>query len=228
MQRDTRSPAITQALLLLGLLWLGDLALIVVHGAKPYFTALRPHHFSLEADRGIAEYFQYAKEAFIACCLMVCWYRTSIRTYFVWSLFFAFLLVDDSFSLHEQFGLVAASTVALPAWYGLRPQDVGEGLFAVFVGILTLAVIATSARNEGGRTNLRPHINIALLLAALAVCGVLADALHVIAYFQGSRWAWILAVIEDGGELAVMSALAAYCVGLAVDLGGREERLLAT
>ena len=83
MQRDAGSPAISAALLLLGLLWLGDLVLAAVHVAIPYF---------------------------------------------------AFMLVDDSFSLHERFGLYAASAWPMPAWFGLRPQDVGEGLFALTVG----------------------------------------------------------------------------------------------
>lgn len=222
MQRDTESPATSVALLLLGLLWIADLALIAVHVAKPYFAILRPQLFSLEADRGVAEYFQYAKEATIVYCLFVYWYRTNAHTFLVWSLFFAFTLVDDSFALHERFGEFAASAWLLPALLGLRPQDVGEGLFALFVGTLTLAAVATTARNESGRIAIVPSINIAALLGALAVCGVLADALHVIAYFRGSRWAWVLAIVEDGGELVVMSAIVAYCVSLAVCSRTRE------
>jgi hypothetical protein len=103
----------------------------------------------------------------------------------------------------------------MPALFGLRPQDLGELLFAVLVGSFTLAVIAIAARSESGGIAIAPCITIAVLLGALAFCGVIVDALHVIAYLQASRWAWILAIIEDGGELVVMSATAAYCYALA-------------
>lgn len=46
------------AALLLALLVTLDASLVVLHVAKPYFAELRSHFYSLEADRGLAEWYQ--------------------------------------------------------------------------------------------------------------------------------------------------------------------------
>jgi hypothetical protein len=192
-----------------------DLIFIAIHVAKPYIDALRPHYFSLEADRGISEYYQYVKQGAVVVAMLWGWRRTASPSFFVWSLFFAFLLYDDSSALHEQVGETLGAAWALPASFGLRPQDVGEILFALAVGIVTLVVLAVANARERG-VALVPTVNILLLLlAALAVCGVLVDAIHVVAYFSGSRLAWVWTIIEDGGELVVMSFIVAYAWQLA-------------
>ena len=73
------------------------------------------------------------------------------------------------------------------------------------------------------REAVAPSIKLALMLGALVVCGVVVDAIHVIAYFSQSSLAWMLAIVEDGGELLVMSLIAAYAYQLAV----RDEQRLA-
>lgn len=199
--------------LLAGLLCV-DLLLIVVHVAKPYFAVLRPHYFSLEADRGIAEYFQYLKQAGIIVCLFLGWRWTRLPSFLVWSVFFAFMLYDDSQSVHERVGEWLAAAWALPALFGLRPQDLGEILFACFVALATLGALAVTLSREHASAIVY-SINVALLLVLLAVFGVVVDALHVMAYFAESRWSWVLAVVEDGGELLVTSAIAVYACALA-------------
>jgi hypothetical protein len=188
--------------------------LVTIHLAKPYFEALRPHHFSLEADRGIAEYYQYLKQAIVVLAMLWCWRRTKATSFLVWTVFFALMLYDDSHSLHERLGEQLAAAWALPSVFGLRPQDLGELTFAATVAVLMLSLLLVVDVVERGAATAHT-LNIVLLLAALAVCGVLVDAVHVIAYFSGSRLAWVLAVMEDGGELLVMSLIAAYACRLA-------------
>jgi hypothetical protein len=199
---------------LLALLFCVDVAFVVVHVAKPYFDALRPHYFSLEADRGLAEIYQYGKQAFIVGAMMVCWSRTRSVSFGVWAALFAFLLWDDSHAVHEQIGEALGAAWALPAVIGLRPRDFGEILFALAVGTVTLAALLLVHLRERG-VAIVPTVNLILLLVALAVCGVVVDAIHVVAYFGGSRFAWLLTVIEDGGELAVMSVIVVYAWQLA-------------
>ena len=206
--------ASSAVLWLLAVLVCVDVAFIALHVAKPYFEVLRPHYFSLEADRGLSEYYQYFKQAAVVVAMLWCWRRTASPSFFIWSLFFTFMLYDDSHSLHEQVGETLGAAWALPASSGLRPQDIGELLFALAVGVVTLAVLAVVSVRERG-VAMVPTVNIMLLLAALAICGVLIDALHVVAYFSGSRFAWLLTVIEDGGELVVMSVIVAYACQLA-------------
>ena len=209
-------------LVLLGALVCVDFLLVALHVAKPYFAALRPHHFSLEADQGIAEYFQYLKQAAIIVSLFLCWRWTRMPSFLVWTIFFAFMLYDDSQSVHERVGEWLAVAWALPALFGLRPQDLGEILFASFVALATLGALGATLAREHASAIVH-SINVALLLVLLTVFGVAVDALHVVAYFAESRWSWMLAVIEDGGELLVMSAIAVYACGLAA----LETRLLS-
>jgi len=206
--------ASSAVLWLLAVLLCVDVAFIAMHVAKPYFEVLRPHYFSLEADRGLSEYYQYLKQAAVVVAMLWCWRRTASPSFFVWSLFFAFMLYDDSHAVHEQIGETLASAWALPASFGLRPRDVGEILFVLAVGVVTLAVLVVVSVRERG-VAIVPTVNVLLLLAALAICGVLVDAIHVVAYFSGSRLAWLLTVIEDGGELMVMSVIVAYAWQLA-------------
>jgi hypothetical protein len=212
-------------IVLLALLVGLDFVLIAVHIAKPYFPALRPHHFSLEADRGVAEWFQYAKQAAIVALMLVCWLRRESRIFFVWSGLFAFLLLDDAYSLHEQAGEALAASLSLSPWFGLRPQDVGELLFAALVGVASLAALGAALIKERG-TALHDSLRLVILLSALTFCGVVVDAIHVIAYFSGSRFAWVLTIVEDGGELIVTSVITAYAYWLAERAGHAERASL--
>jgi hypothetical protein len=191
-----------------------DIVFVALHVAKPYFDALRPHYFSLEADRGLSELYQYAKQIAVVAAMLWCWRRTKSPSFALWAAFFAFMLYDDSYSVHERVGEVLGAAFAFPAIFGLRPQDWGELAFAAAVGALMLGLLAIFSARDRGAT-LAPTINLVLLLAALAVCGVIVDLIHVVAYYGGSRLAWILTVVEDGGELVVMSAITAYACNLA-------------
>lgn len=215
------------ALALLALLVALDVALVALHVAKPYFPALRPHFYSLEADRGLAEWYQYFKQAGIVLGLLACWRSAREWPFVVWSATFAWLLIDDSFELHERAGEAAAIAWSLPAVSSLRPQDIGEILYALAAALSILSALAISLRYARRGAAAAPSVNLVALLAALAFCGVVIDAVHVVAYFAGSRLAWILTVIEDGGELFVMSVIAAYCWHLAAG-GWRADRPAST
>jgi hypothetical protein len=199
-----------------------DLALIALHLAKPYFELLRPHYFSLEADGGIAESYGYVKEGAVVVAMLLCWKRRRSPTFFVWSVVFAILLIDDSFSLHERVGEWLGIELGLPGWLGLRPQDVGELLFAAVLGCATLALLGAAIARERGAA-VAPSITLAVLLGALVLCGVVIDAVHVIAYFSRSSLAWVLTIVEDGGELLVMSLIAGYAYKLTIRTESRLE-----
>ena len=49
--------------------------------------------------------------------------------------------------------------------------------------------------------------------------GIGFDVLHVIAYFEQSLLAQVLLVVEDGGEIVVMSAMTAYAFHVAAHAG---------
>ena len=203
------------------LLWLlisADLAFIALHLVQVETSWFRGVRLSLEADGGLPETYQYVKEFWIAVCMAAIFWRTRRWSYAGWALLFAFLLADDAAQIHEQVGAWLGREMALPGVFGLRPDDLGELLFAAAVGISIITLIGVAAWREGTNSR-RVARDMVCLVAALVVAGVVADALHVIAYFRGSLLAQVLLVIEDGGEMLVMSALTAYAFYVADNRG---------
>jgi hypothetical protein len=191
------------------LLIAADLAFIVLHVIYTETSLLRGRPFSLEADNGIPEAYQYVKQFWIALCMGALFHRTRAVVYTGWTLVFAFLLMDDAFQFHEHFGHWLGGQYQLPAIFGLRPDDIGELLFAAAIGSVTALLIGFGFWRGDSHARVVSR-DMALLVIALAVLGVGVDIVHVIAYFKGSLLAQFLLLLEDGGELIVVSLMAAY------------------
>lgn len=204
---------IASARRLLLLLVAADLAFIVLHVLYIETSLLRGRPFSLEADNGIPEAYQYVKQFWLALCMVGLFRRTRAVVYLGWALVFGFLLLDDAFQFHEHFGQWLGGQYTLPAAFGLRPEDIGELLFAAAFGGVTVLLIGFGYwRGEwDARTVSR---DMAILVVVLGGLGVGVDLLHVITYFKAPLLAQFLLILEDGGEMLVVSALVAYSVNV--------------
>ena len=209
------APAATLLLLLI----CADLVFIVLHLVNVETGWFRGIGISLEADGGLPETYQYVKEFWIAVCMAATFWRTRVWAYAVWSIVFAFLLLDDAGQIHERVGAWLGQQYALPAMFGLRPDDMGELLFAAMIGASMLALVGLASW-RGGEQSRRISRDVLFLIFVLAIVGVVVDMLHVISYLQRSLLAQVLLVVEDGGEMLVMSALTAYAFHVASH-GGR-------
>jgi hypothetical protein len=222
----SRPESTTAAFMLLMLLLCADLAFIVLHVVYVETGWLRGSDFSLEADRGLPEAFQYVKQFWIVVALaLTCW-RTRISVYGCWAVVFAFLLVDDAAQIHVRVGAWLGQEYSLPAVLGLRSDDLGELLFAAAVGLSMIVLVGIAVLRTDAQQR-RICRDTLLLVGALAFLGVLVDTVHVIAYFKGSLWAQILLLVEDGGEMLVMSLLTAYMFQVATHKGRTHFDLLA-
>ena len=112
----------------------------------------------------------------------------------------------------------ASSRRAFSAPLGLRPKDIGELLFVGAAGVVILAVVGTAAW-RGTEQCRRVTRDLGLLIVALGLVGIALDVVHVIAYFGESLLAQVLLVLEDGGEMIVMSAMTAYAFHIATHRG---------
>lgn len=209
-------PATARTLLLL--LLAADLAFIVLHVIYVETSWLRGRPFSLEQDNGLPEAFQYVKQFWIALCMLALFRRTRELVYAGWLLVFTFLLFDDAFQIHEHLGKWLGEKYSLWAVFGLRPDDIGELLFALFVGVLSALLIGFGFW-RGDRDARAVSRDTAMLVVVLAVFGVGVDILHVIAYFKGSLSAQLLLIVEDGGEMVVVSVTAAYIFNVLIHEG---------
>ena len=191
------------------LLIAADLAFIVLHVIYTETSLLRGRPFSLEADNGIPEAYQYVKQFWVALCMGALFHRTRAIVYTGWTLVFAFLLMDDAFQFHEHFGQWLGEQYQLPAIFGLRPDDIGELLFAAAIGGVTVLLIGFGFWRGDSHARVVSR-DMALLVIALAALGVGFDVAHVITYFKAPALAQFLLILEDGGEMIVVSLMAAY------------------
>lgn len=213
------SSLLATARTLLLLLIAADLAFIVLHVIYVQTGLLRGRPFSLEADNGLPEAYQYVKQFWVAVCMAALYRRSRAIVYLGWSIVFAFLLLDDAFQFHEHVGKWLGAEYALPVAFGLRPDDIGELMFAASIGGVTMLLIGFGFwRGDADARSLTRDM--VLLLVALAALGVGVDVLHVITYFKAPLLAQVLLIVEDGGEMIVVSIMAAYMFN-ALNHGGR-------
>ena len=192
---------------LLILLVLTDFFFIVLHIFHKYTDFGPGRLLSIDQDMGFAEMFQYIKEYWIGLILL--WFALKRRSFlfFGWSLMFFYLLFDDALMFHESGGTILTRYFNLQPILGLRAQDIGELGIAVIVGVAFLAIIGISHYFSEQRLR-EISKRIAILLVALVFFGVFVDIIH--SMFRKTEISNLLALIEDGGEMVVMSLITWY------------------
>ena len=198
----SRTPLVVMAVLLGG-----DLLFVALHLIHLQTSLLPSSRWSIVQDHGFAEMFQYLK--YVAICLVLgkLFIKTRLRVMLGWIAVFAFLLLDDVGRMHERFGLAFAASTHLPAIGSLRARDVGELVFALLAGLVVLPLVVFGWV-RGARPARAMSTDLALLLVALAGCGVGADFVHRL--LSVTSMDAIAGLIEDGGEMLVLSLACAY------------------
>jgi hypothetical protein len=159
--------------------------------------------FLITHDLSYGEFFQYIKEFFIAILLfLLAWQKKSIL-YFTWCLLFIYLLFDDAMSVHEDWGLQLVSYLDLKPFLHLRAQDFGELIVSLFFGAILFSLISISYYFSALQDR-KISQRLALYIAILAFFGVFVDMVHSALALKG------LGLIEDSGEMIVMSTIAWY------------------
>lgn len=165
----------------------------LTHGSDPAW--------SIEQDRGYAEWFQYAKE--FACLLLLAFMARwpALRgTGLAWSMVLAWILVDDSFSLHEQAAAWWVEGRPAPA----PPLYIAELLFMGLVSALLLPGVVV-AWQQGQAVARQLAIRIGLALSLFVVFAVGVDLLHALVTHRIGHP--LLGLAEEAGEMASLSLL---------------------
>ncbi|MFD1162295.1 MULTISPECIES: hypothetical protein [Hwangdonia] len=190
-----------------------DLIFIALHTFYVYGMIDGNSYFSLEKDFGYSEIFQYLKEYWSFLLLFFVFVDKQKLTYLIWSAFFLYLLLDDSLSIHENVGEYLANYFNIQPRFNLRSVDFGEILVSFLVGFAFLILFLFTYIK--GKIEEKIVIkNLAVLVFALAFFGVFIDVLHIALPFGENK----LAVIEDGGEMIVLSILLWYIFNLKYEL----------
>jgi hypothetical protein len=165
--------------------------------------------FSFENELGFAEFYQRAKELAILVTLLVLLWKTSDILYLSWVLLFAYVLIDDSFQVHETVGLFLSERLYFVSALGLRARDFGELLVTGSAALLLVLLLLLTYRR--GQPDSKHFTRILLiLLLLLALFGVVVDMVHI--QFSGGGLGELLGTIEDGGELIVVSVTLWYVI----------------
>lgn len=165
--------------------------------------------FNLSDDISYAESFQHLKELGISASLLVLAVRLRSKSAALWGLFFAYLMLDDSTEVHESMGLWLSKKMALSARWGLHAHDLGELVWSGCV-LAVFALLLFVAWRQADPASRRLVRHLLGLLAALTFFGVVVDMLHSVATAHKIAG---LGVVEDGGEMLVMSIILAYTIG---------------
>lgn len=200
-----------QSIRLFYLFLVTDLAFMLFHLAYFYTGLTKNNAFSLEMDRGFAEIFQYIKEYWIAMLLASLALKTGLFLYGIWSLLFVYLLFDDAAEIHERLGKFISIKFEFPAMLNLRAEDFGELVVSGMVVLVFLILIILTYR-FADYTCRRVSHNLIILLFVLAFCGIFLDLFHIAVNSPALNP--LLALLEDGGELVVMSFISCYVFSL--------------
>lgn len=189
--------------------WLvsADMCFVIIHILHlfhNYTGIFASSYFSLAADRGMAEMYQYLKESSIVLILIILFRRKSNSVYIAWSLLFGYLLVDDAYRLHEKLGAMLRPYFSFAPMIGLRAQDLGELCVYAFFGLTCLIFIGITHRmsDADARTNSRYFL---VILTFFVFFGVVVDMIH--AMVKHPTLSDMMALLEDGGEMLVVTIM---------------------
>ena len=195
------------------------------HVLRAYLNETSYHGFlldrgwSLELDRSYPEQFQYLLAGLSAVTLGVLYVQRKSLTYLGWAAAFLFILVDDSFSLHEHFTRMLEVSTSSATLLGLETRVYAASVLWGLVGLVLLSILAVGYRRNPNTRQFSRRL--AYVLLALFFFGGIIDALHLLAGEDHlSRMVkFFLGTLEDGGELISVS------VGLALILAHASVRL---
>lgn len=195
------------------LLLLGTDAVLVALHVVYYLTPYLDARFDLGQEGGWPECFGYLKYLTIAILFESVRRATRCHGYFAWTLVFVVLLADDALQVHETLGRLIAGHLGIEPPFKLRRQDLGELAAAAVLGGALLVPLAWAYR-RGPQRFRKVSRDMLLLVALLVLCGVFADAAHMVA--EDRSWlAGFLGIVEDGGELVAASLMLWYAFRLA-------------
>ncbi|MBD3587476.1 hypothetical protein HHX48_17190 [Salinimonas sp. HHU 13199] len=193
---------------IIGLMVLSDLGFIMAHLAFKLDLVSHPH-FLITRDRGYAEVFQYLKIFWVICLLALLFMRHKAAVLLAWMFIFGYMLLDDSLKVHEAGGSYLVANLDIQPALRLRAQDFGELLVTAIAGTFLFSFLAVTYFKAGAYARRVTHRLLALV-AAIAFFGIVIDMVHIMVPWGNT----FFAILEDGGEMLIMSLTLGYCFHL--------------
>jgi len=190
-----------------------DLFIILVSGVLGYaflkgIIPVWPDFLNIDRDWSAGETLSYVKWVLMALVFSLAYMRKRETMFLSLVIAVLILLADDSMQLHETYGPNVVQALRLYDIFGSAASTVGP-LFvwaALGVGVLTSVLIGWRTASRELKRALYPVFGLFFAVVFFAV-GI--DAVHELVtvpkVIQG-----VLGIVEDGGEMLVMTALLRY------------------
>lgn len=207
--------------LLLALLVTGDLAFILLYILNRIYRFTNMEMVRLDIEASYPEFYQYMKFVWILALLIYLVVMTRNKGYISWTLVFLYFLADDSLQIHERMGDLFLERIAFKPPFNISMEDVGElAAFAIF-GLPLLALLVWSYYHGSGSFK-KISKDLLLLVVVYAFIVVVFDFVHAALELSRSiDRVW--ALVEEGGEMVVVSTMVWYLFRVAFHKG--EPRL---
>ena len=149
---------------------------------------------------------------------------TRFPGYISWLLVFIFILIDDAFLLHQKIGFQVAEDLYpfLPATLRLPPRFFEIAVLAV-VGFIVMAIVAWTYFHSS-RIFRKISQDLLIFILALVFFGAIVDLVAALSF--GHEVIMGFVIIEDGGEMVVLSLILWYIFLLAMRNGNPDLFLL--
>lgn len=172
-----------------------------VHHLNVFNSVSNNYLFDIEADMSYSEVYQYIKEFWIVLILGWLSYKKNSYTFLNWAILFMIILLDDALSIHE----IVGENFALDFGIEYIPDYIfGELIyFIILFSLFIISALISYFRDQIYEKRISESLII--LLGLLAFFGVIVDTFRSIV--MDSNIGWIFGLIEDGGELIMMSIL---------------------
>jgi hypothetical protein len=178
----------------------------VIHGSA---SAALDSNFRLSKEWGYAETFQYTKEFGILVCFFLFFVRHLHPICLGWQTCFLYILLDDSWQIHERLGKFLGQYLPTSTLPGIRARDLGELLVSLSFGSIILSLVGIGYYYADGTLRKISQVLFGLL-AVTVLFGVILDLGGRIISHYSVLVGDIFYVVEEGGEMAAVSMIAWY------------------
>lgn len=198
-----KSFSLTLLLVLIGI----DFVFMGLHAMKSLGFITDPN-LSVTQNWGYAESFQYLKALSLAGAFVWLGARYAKPLFYCWAAVFFYILIDDSLEIHEFLGYHLGEFITNNFEIGVGGTS-GEilvfGAFGLFIFVpLFFFYIRSKERDMKIMSQ-----DLFMLFVAMLFFGIGVDVLHDFA-MTGTVMNGLLGLIEDGGEMLVMSVTVWY------------------
>ena len=170
-------------------------------------AGFKERNFSLQAEGGYGEMFEYLLLALIIVAFARLALTLRRPVYFAFLFIFIYYLADDSLEIHEDLGGFLTHWLDLQPAFGLRGQDFGELATWALFGTPLLGFLAFALWRSAGLDR-SAGMTLTAWFFVLAFFGGAVDMMSSITRDGGAAHR-IIALIEDGGEMAVIAVILA-------------------